>query len=64
MLSELFVFKQFTKQYCNLFREAGVMPKKRLMKFIVTPNAALPVGTPISAGHFVVGQSVDIIGKT
>lgn len=40
------------------------MPKKRLARFLVTPNAALPAGTPLFAGHFVVGQAVDIIGKT
>lgn len=55
---------KFTKMYCNLFAEAGVMPKKRLARFIVTPDAALPPGTPLSAGHFVVGQAVDVYGKT
>lgn len=50
--------------YCNLFAEAGVMPKKRLARFIITPDAALPPGTPLSAGHFVVGQAVDVYGKT
>ena len=50
--------------YCNLFAEAGLMPKKRLARFIISPEAALPPGTPLSAGHFVVGQAVDVYGKT
>nr|CAG4649387.1 EOG090X07HN [Scapholeberis mucronata]SVE93663.1 EOG090X07HN [Scapholeberis mucronata] len=56
--------EKFTKQYCNLFAEAGLMPKKRLARFIVSPDAALPPCTPLSAGHFVVGQAVDVMGKT
>ena len=40
------------------------MPKKRLSRFIVTPDAVLPPGTPLTAGHFVVGQAVDVRGKT
>nr|SVE76430.1 EOG090X07HN [Daphnia longispina] len=56
--------ERFTKQYCNLFASVGLMPKKTLSRFIITPNAALPPCTPITAGHFVVGQAVDISGKT
>nr|CAG4637064.1 EOG090X07HN [Ceriodaphnia reticulata]SVE72981.1 EOG090X07HN [Ceriodaphnia reticulata] len=56
--------EKFTRQYCNLFAEAGLMPKKRLARFIITPNAALPPCTPITAGHFVIGQAVDVYGKT
>jgi len=55
---------QFTKMYCNLFAEAGLMPKKRLARFIISPEASLPPGTPLTAGHFVVGQAVDVYGKT
>ena len=56
--------KQFTKQYCQLFAESGLMPKKRLARFMITPNAALPPCTPILAAHFSVGQHVDVYGKT
>nr|CAG4634825.1 EOG090X07HN [Alona affinis] len=55
---------KFTKQYCNLFKDVGLMPKKRLTKFLVSPNAALPPGTPLTAGHFMAGQVVDIFGKS
>nr|CAG4644843.1 EOG090X07HN [Leptodora kindtii] len=56
--------EKFTKQYCNLFADAGLMPKKRLARFLITPNAALPPCTPLTANHFVVGQHVDVYGKT
>nr|CAG4643253.1 EOG090X07HN [Ilyocryptus agilis] len=56
--------EKFTKQYCNLFKDVGLMPKKRLARFLVTPDAALPAGTPLYAGHFVIGQVVDVLGKT
>ncbi|KZS18953.1 Mitochondrial ribosomal protein L3 [Daphnia magna] len=55
---------RFTRQYCSLFNEVGLLPKKRLARFIVTPNAVLPPCTPLTAGHFVVGQAVDVYGKT
>ena len=35
---------QFTKDYNNLFSEAGVPPKRKLTRFIVTPNAAVQPG--------------------
>nr|CAG4647957.1 EOG090X07HN [Moina brachiata]SVE93054.1 EOG090X07HN [Moina brachiata] len=55
---------KFTRQYCSLFAESGLMPKKRLARFLVTPDAALPPCTPLTASHFVVGQAVDVYGKT
>ena len=54
----------FTKEYCGLFKESGLMPKIKLTRFQVSPEAALPPGTPLYASHFQVGQSVDITGKT
>nr|CAG4647105.1 EOG090X07HN [Megafenestra aurita]SVE92435.1 EOG090X07HN [Megafenestra aurita] len=56
--------EKFSKQYCNLFADVGLMPKKRLSRFIITPDAAIPPGTPLYASHFVVGQAVDVYGKT
>jgi len=56
--------ERFSKQYCDLFTESGVMPKKRLARFLITPNSALLPSTPLSAGHFLVGQTVDVYGKT
>ena len=39
-----FFFPQFTKQYNNLFAEAGVPPKRKLTRFLVTPEAAIEAG--------------------
>ena len=44
------------------FRAAGVPLKRRCREFKVTPDALLPVGTPLTAAHFAPGQYVDIQG--
>lgn len=54
----------FTREYCGLFKESGVLPTKLLGRFFVSPDAALPQGTTISAQHFQVGNFVDVRGKT
>lgn len=46
------------------FTAAGVPPKRFLIEFRVTPDALMPVGTPLLASHFVVGQYVDVSAKT
>lgn len=53
-----------TKEYMGLFKDSGVMPKKNLMRFMVSPQAALLPGTPISVNHFRVGDYVDVKGRT
>lgn len=53
-----------TKEYCGIFRDSGVMPKKNLARFIVSPQAAIAPGTPLNVGHFKVGEFVDVRGKT
>lgn len=35
---------QFTAAYCGLFKEAGVMPKKKLTRFRITPDAVIEPG--------------------
>ncbi|GAA5992403.1 hypothetical protein JCM11641_002735 [Rhodosporidiobolus odoratus] len=49
------------------FRKAGIEPKMRVAEFEVTHDALVPIGTTISAAHFVPGQHVDVqapsIGK-
>lgn len=55
---------KLTKEYCGLFKDTGVMPKKHLSRFLVSPTAALPSGTPLNISHFRVGDSVDVRGKT
>ncbi|XP_037935314.1 39S ribosomal protein L3, mitochondrial [Teleopsis dalmanni] len=53
-----------TKEYCGLFKASGVMPTKNLARFIVSPKAAIPPGTPLNVDHFRVGDVVDVRGKT
>ena len=55
---------KFTKEYCGLFAKAGVQPKLKISKFVITEDAMLPPGTPLYAQHFKVGQCVDVFGKT
>lgn len=53
-----------TKEYCGLFKNSGVLPKKILARFFVSPESALPPGTPLNVLHFKVGDYVDVRGKT
>lgn len=56
--------KTTTKQQLGHFKKAGVEPKYRLKEFQVSEDAVVPVGTELSAGHFVPGQFVDVQGVT
>ncbi|XP_076052903.1 mitochondrial ribosomal protein L3 [Oratosquilla oratoria] len=56
--------RKFTRQYKSIFTNAGILPKKKLTKFLVTPNAKLQPGTPLFASHFRPGDIVDIRGMT
>ncbi|EDV46966.1 uncharacterized protein LOC6550649 [Drosophila erecta] len=53
-----------TKEYAGIFRNSGVLPKKNLARFIVSPEAQLEAGTPLSVNHFRIGDFVDVRGKT
>lgn len=53
-----------TKEYCGIFKDSGVIPKKILSRFFVSPEGIMPPGTPINAMHFQVGGYVDVRGKT
>lgn len=53
-----------TKEYCGLFKDSGLLPKKHLARFLISPTAAIPVGTPLTVSHFRVGDYVDVRGKT
>lgn len=53
-----------TANYIGLFKNSGVMPKKNLSRFVVSPQAALLPGTQLNATHFKVGDFVDVRGKT
>lgn len=45
------------------FRKARVAPKRIVKEFNVTPDAHVPVGTTLSAIHFVPGQFVDVVAN-
>lgn len=53
-----------TKEYCNVFLRNGVVPKRYLARFLVTPSGSMPSGTPLNVTHFNVGDYVDVRGKT
>jgi large subunit ribosomal protein L3 len=46
----------------KMFEAAGVAPREHLAEFRVTPDAVLPLGTPLTARHFVPGQRVIVTG--
>ena len=46
------------------FEKAGVSPRRKVSEFRVTEDALLPIGTPITARHFGVGQFVDVCGTS
>merc|ERR1712013_679601 len=48
--------QKFTKDYCGLFTDSGVMPKRHLARFPVTSNSVIQPGTPLTASHFTIGQ--------
>ena len=46
------------------FSKLGIAPRIVLGEFRVTPDALLPVGTPILARHFVPGQMIKVTGTS
>ncbi|KAF8610695.1 mitochondrial 50S ribosomal protein L3 [Ceratobasidium sp. AG-I] len=56
--------KTTTKPMLGHFSKAGVAPKRIVKEFEVSEDALLPVGTTLSACHFVPGQVVDVIGTS
>ncbi len=44
------------------FAKANVEPKRKLAEFRVTEDALIPVGSEITADHFIPGQFVDVVG--
>ena len=46
------------------FAKASVEPKSKVAEFRVSPENMLDVGAEITAGHFVVGQKVDVTGTS
>lgn len=54
--------KNVAKPQAGFFAKAKVEPKKIIAEFRVSEDCTLPVGSVISADHFVVGQKVDVAG--
>ncbi|ESO82772.1 hypothetical protein LOTGIDRAFT_108795 [Lottia gigantea] len=56
--------RKYNEQYNEQFLEAGVPPKRKLTRFLVTQDAAIQPGTPLNAMHFRPGDFVDCSAKT
>ncbi len=54
--------KNVAKPQIGHFAKAKVEPKKTLVEFRVSDDCVIPVGSELSASHFVVGQLVDVTG--
>ncbi len=56
--------KNVTKPQRGHFAAAKVEPKAKLAEFRVSEDALVPVGSEITAAHFVSGQYVDVTGTS
>ncbi len=56
--------KNTSKAMRGHFAKAKVEPKRKLAEFRVSEDAMLDVGAELSAGHFVSGQYVDVVGTS
>src|SRR5256885_10857880 len=54
--------KNVSKPQRGHFAKAKVEPKARLAEFRVSEDGLLAVGAEITAGHFLPGQFVDVVG--
>jgi len=54
--------KRMTQPQRGHFAKAKVEPKVHLAEFRITEDAVLPIGSEITAAHFLAGQYVDITG--
>jgi len=57
-------WKTTTRQMRGHFAKAGVPAKFVVKEFPVTEDAHIPVGTTLSAAHFVPGQYVDVVANS
>jgi large subunit ribosomal protein L3 len=56
--------KNVTKPLRGHYAKAKLEPKKKVVEFRVSDDAVLDVGAELSAGHFIPGQLVDVVGTT
>jgi large subunit ribosomal protein L3 len=54
--------KRVTQPQRGHFAKAKVEPKARLAEFRITEDAVLPIGSELTAAHFLPGQYVDVTG--
>lgn len=54
--------KRVTISKLGHFNKVGVVPKRKLWEFRVSPDCIIPEGTHVRAQHFVPGQLVDVCG--
>ena len=52
--------KHIAKPQAVAAEKAGVKPYRKIVEFRVSEDCVIPVGTPMSASHFVAGQFVDV----
>lgn len=56
--------KNVTQPMRGHFAKAKVEPKRKLVEFVVSPEAVLEIGSTLSVEHFVAGQYVDVTGTS
>ncbi len=56
--------KRLTKADRGHFAKAKVEPKRKLQEFRVPADMTMPVGSEVTADHFVAGQFVDVTGTS
>ncbi len=56
--------KNVSKPMRGHFAGARVEPKRKLAEFRVSDDAVIDVGAELTAGHFVAGQHVDVVGSS
>ena len=52
--------KHVAKPQVVAAEKAGVKPYRKVVEFRVSDDCMIPVGTPLSAAHFIAGQFVDV----
>ena len=56
--------KHVAKPQAKAAEKAGVKPYRKVVEFRVSDDCVIPVGTQLSAAHFIAGQYVDVQNTT
>ena len=54
--------KHVAKPQLVAAQKAGIKNYRKVLEFRVSEDCLIPVGTPLSAGHFIAGQFIDVQG--